>query len=542
MSLSSDDRTGPYFGLTLREWLFLGGTILFWAGFVVYLGKDTSWDFRNYHWYIPYAFLTDRMAIDVVVAHQASYYNPFLDIPFYWLATHTPPWFALAALGAVQGANVVPLYLIARTGLRIEEYKLGAAALALLGQTGGLTLSLLGLHYYDNVMSVFILGGVAILVCNAQALRTGGLVKTAALAALAGFMVGVTAGLKLPEAPFAIGFAAALVALGGDWKHQGTRLIAGGLAGAAGFALGAGYWMMRMDELTGNPLFPYFNQHFHSALAMARNYRDLRFVPTHFWQQVLYPILFSIDWSVADDLPYRDIRFGLAYLGVIGAAVLWMFGRRSKEPLIEPRTALVLFAFTAASYIVWLKMFAIYRYILLLEMLSPILIAAAVGLLPIPRRVQMLTLAGLFFASMALTRPDFLDRAPVNNDQPYVSVALPKWENPKHTMVLMTGNSPMGFIVPEMPPEIPVLRIDGWMLHPNDDTGLTRQMRKRVKAFKGDLFLIAESFDMTRAHDALADYDLLIDWPKCTLFDTNIIGAYQLCPLMPKPPWMKIKR
>jgi hypothetical protein len=109
-------------------------------------------------------------------------------------------------------------------------------------------------------------------------------------------------------------------------------------------------------------------------------------------------------------------------------------------------------------------------------------------------------------------------------------------------MVLMTGNSPMGFIVPEMPPEIPVLRIDGWMLHPNDDTGLTQQMRKRVKAFKGDLFLIAESFDMTRAHDALADYDLLIDWPKCTLFDTNIIGAYQLCPLMPKPPWMKIKR
>ena len=60
--------------------------------------------------------------------------------------------------------------------------------------------------------------------------------------------------------------------------------------------------------------------------------------------------------------------------------------------------------------------------------------------------------------------------------------------------------------------------------------------RRRVKAFRGDLFLIAESFDMTSAHDAAADYGLLIDWPKCTLFDTNIVGAYQLCPLLPKPP------
>ena len=91
-------------------------TILFWAGFVIVLGKDTSWDFRNYHWYAPYAFLNHREALDVAVAHQASYYNPFLDIPFYWLATHTHAWIALGVLGAVQGANVVPLYLIAREG------------------------------------------------------------------------------------------------------------------------------------------------------------------------------------------------------------------------------------------------------------------------------------------------------------------------------------------------------------------------------------------------------------------------------------------
>src|SRR6202012_549075 len=110
--------------LSRQEILFLGLTILFWAAFVIVLGKDTSWDFRNYHWYAPYAFLNHRLGFDVAVAHQASYYNPFLDIPFYWLAIHTRSWIALGALGAVQGANVVPLYLLARTGLRLADSKL----------------------------------------------------------------------------------------------------------------------------------------------------------------------------------------------------------------------------------------------------------------------------------------------------------------------------------------------------------------------------------------------------------------------------------
>ena len=89
--------------LTAREYAFLGLGILFWAGFVVLVGKDTSWDFRNYHWYAPYALLNHRMAMDVAVAHQASYYNPYLDIPFYWLATHTRAWIALARSGRGPG-------------------------------------------------------------------------------------------------------------------------------------------------------------------------------------------------------------------------------------------------------------------------------------------------------------------------------------------------------------------------------------------------------------------------------------------------------
>jgi hypothetical protein len=521
--------------LAPEEWLFLGLVVAFWSIFVVALGKDTSWDFRNYHWYIPYAFLNGRMGFDVAVAHQATYYNPLLDVPFFWLATHTHSWFALGVLGAVQGANVIPLYILARQAVTIDEYKLAAGGLALLGVTGALTVSLYGTTYYDNVMSLFVLSSLTLIVSNRDALRGGPLTETISIASIAGFLCGCAVGLKLPEAPFALGFGAALTVLGGDAKHLVSRLAAGAIGGVAGFAFFAGYWMLRMEHLTGNPLFPYFNEYFQSKLALPAAYRDLRFIPTHFWRALFFPILFSVDWHVADDLGFQDIRVGVAYLMSIIAGAFLLLGRRSKAPLLSPAIAAPIFAFAAISYLAWLKTFAIYRYILTLEMLSPFLIAAAVGVLPLARRSHLVLLGAVFLAMLLVTRSDFIERAPLGD--PYVEVALPPIPNPDKAIILMTGDGPLGFLAPSIPHQIPLLRIDGWMLQPRDGTLLTRQMKGRVASHlkhKGVLYLIADAFDMTRAHDALKDYDLAIDWVQCRLFDTSLVGAYQFCPVLPR--------
>lgn len=522
--------------LSGQEWLFLAAAIVFWGCYVLWLGKDTSWDFRNYHWYIPYAFLNGREHLDLLVAHQASYYNPFQDIPFYLLATHTPAWFALFVLGCVHGSNVVPLYILARQTLRIDEYKLGAAALALIGQTGGLGLNMFGTTYHDNTMSILILGAIAVLVGQRERLKEGPLWLSAAIAALAGLMVGSTVGLKLPEFPFAIGFAAALIAVGGSWKHQAVRLAAGGLAGAAGVALFMGYWALHMEQLTGNPLFPYFNEYFKSPLALAAPYRDMRFLPTHFWVAATFPILWTLNWQIADDIPFGDIRVMLAYVTGIVAIVVWLAGRRSKDPMVLPEPARIVLAFVAASYLTWLKMFAIYRYIVGLEMIAPLVVAISIGLLPIPRRVQYIALAVLFLAVAATTRVDYIDRAPVSD--PFVQVDLPKIPHPEKSMVLLTGIDPLGFIAPSFDKRIPLLRIDGWMVQPQDGTKLTRMMKGRVFEYinkKRDIYVLASAYDMGRARDALAEYHLRIDWLKCEVFDTNIVGDYEFCPLFKWP-------
>jgi len=524
--------------LTAREYAFLGLGLLFWAGFVIVLGKDTSWDFRNYHWYGPYALLNHRMAMDVAVAHQASYYNPYLDVPFYWLAAHTRAWIALGALGAVQGANMIPLYLMARSTLRVDaqpsDIKLMAGALSVLGVVGALTLTEFGTTYYDNVMSVFVLSGLAILVCKREVLNSGPLARAGGIAGIAGLITGMAMGLKLPEMPFCIGFAAALAALGGSWKHQVTRLIAGGIGGVAGFAIFSGPWMLHMYHLTGNPLFPYFNDYWRSPLALPVPYRDLRFVPSYrpWWQQLFFPVLFTVDWHVADDLGFQDIRVMLCYLLTIAAGAVWMFKRESRDPLLDKRATAVLFLFSALAYFQWLFTFAIYRYIVLFEMLAPLLLIGAVGLFPAARRTRYLALAALAACCLLTARSDFLERAPV--EDPYVQVALPPIPDPAKTMVVMTGDAPMGFIAAALPPAIPVLRIDGWMVQPRDGTLLTRRMRRRIDAHLrdgGDLYLIAAATDMGRARDALADYRLAIRWPECQQFDTNITGTYQWCPL-----------
>jgi hypothetical protein len=519
--------------LAPAEWLFLALVVLGWAVFVVSLGKDMSWDFRNYHWYIPYAFLNGRMGSDITVAHQASYYNPLLDVPFFLLASHMPAWFALGTMGAVQGANVIPLYLIIRSLLQIEERKLAAAVLSVVCMTGGLTVGLSGTTYYDTVMSVLILSGLAILITQRDVLALGTPIKGAALAAIAGFLVGTAVGLKLPEAPYALGFAAMVALLPGDVQHRTTRLLAGGAAGTLAVAIFAGLWMVKIWHLTGNPLFPYFNDHFHSTLALSASYRDLRFVPTNWQNILLFPLLFSIDWRIADDLPFTDIRVGVAYIFILITFALWLFRRRASDPLMAQDGVVALLAFAAVSYAVWLMIFAIYRYIVLLEMIAPILIVGMIGSWRIPQASRIAAIGAVLLLAVACTRYDTLERAPV--DDPYIQMTLPPIPDPDHSMLLMTGEAPLGYIAPLLPQQMPILRIDGWMIQPQDGSKLTGVARARVSAFKGDLYVLSNDFELARTDDALAAYGLATVTAECEDIATNLGGPYRFCPVTRKP-------
>jgi len=290
-----------------------------------------------------------------------------------------------------------------------------------------------------------------------------------------------------------------------------------------------------MYHMSGNPLFPYYNDHFHSPLAELIDYHDTRFLQP-LSNQIILPILFSLDWRLTDDLPYEDIRIGIAYLALIAAAIGWvaarLTGRDKRDLLADPVAVRTVFAFAIGSFVVWVKLFCIYRYILALEMLAPIVIALAIATLPIGRRERFVVTGAAFFLALLFTQPLFSERVSVSD--PYVEVLAPKIDNPAKAMVLLTGQEPLGFLVPAFAKELAFVRIDGWMYQPTTKTGLTRMVRDRMAEHAregGHFYLLTDAAQMTRAHDALEAYNLAIHWQKCRLFDTNISGTYQLCPL-----------
>jgi hypothetical protein len=177
----------------------------------------------------------------------------------------------------------------------------------------------------------------------------------------------------------------------------------------------------------------------------------------------------------------------------------------------------------------WLRMFAIYRYIVILEMLSPLLIAAAIGLWPLSARARILIAASVLLWVQASSRALEPGRAPATD--PYVQAAIPPIAHPERTMILMTGEAPLAYLATSLPEQIPILRIDGWLIQPQDGSRLTRQARRRVDSFDGDFFVIADAGEIARSRDALSVYGLAMIAAECRNIETNLGGPYRFCPL-----------
>ena len=57
---------------------------------------EHMWDFANYHYYNPWAFLNNRVNYDIAVAGINAYYSPFADIPLYYLIEYLHKVYGLA--------------------------------------------------------------------------------------------------------------------------------------------------------------------------------------------------------------------------------------------------------------------------------------------------------------------------------------------------------------------------------------------------------------------------------------------------------------
>jgi hypothetical protein len=501
--------------------------------FNLLLGKDANWDFLNYHYYNAWAYLQQRLALDVAVAHHATYYNPLLDVPFFLGAQHLPAWVMGLLLAGVQGLNFTLLFWLSWIVLPVEPRRLRlevALLVALAGMAGGGALGQLGVVSYDNVLGLGVLAALLIVAGQARRICAGGLGSALACSLAAGAMVGAAAGLKLTAALYCVGLCTALLALPATIGRRLLVAFGFGLGVLAAMALLALPWSLQLWERTGNPFFPYFNALFHSPLVSAEFNRDATFIPRTLFERSFFPFFFTADSLKVAEFHFRDMRLLMVFVLLPLGWLLCRRRRGAAAPAMAPSPARrYILAAAGFSYLVWLALFCIYRYLIPLEILAPLLIALCLDLLPIPPRGRLALLAIGLALSQLVAHSEFDQRRAW--DTPYVAVRVPAIAHPATTLVLLSGAAPMGYALPSFPPGPAFLRIQSHITGGQPPNGLDIAMRQRVAAHRGDLFALFAPWEETAARVALAQYGLDLAPEPCRYVSSNVAAPLKFCAL-----------
>lgn len=534
--------TSPQRAVQVRLVLFgfcLGVPLLFALAAAI-LPQDNNWDLRNYHWYNAYALLKGRMGFDLAPAQTPTYYNPLLDVPFYLAAQVLPARVLSFLLGLVQGCNFIPLFFLARRALKLPDGLSGvcaAAFIAFVGLVGAGHIGMIGATFYDNVLSLFVLGAMLMMVGAPDLLTAGPMKKALTHVFIAGALVGLAVGLKLPSQVFAVGVCFGLLFIPGPFMRRFWLSFVSGLGIIAGFAVTGGWWIARMWSMFANPLFPYMNDVFRSPWALELNYRDIRFLPKTLGEALTFPFRFAADSKIASEISFTDWRIAVAVGVLLITGVLVLIGRRAREPGADIFAVRYLTAAAALAYGVWLAIFAIYRYITPLEMLAPLLIVAGVALWPLsPRTRAVVAGAMLLLVTLTVRLDEDWTRKPwaPGLGGPFVDVAPPVLDDP-NTLVLMTGLAPTAYVIPAFPPEVAFLRPVSYLAGPDHDTLFIQTVKQRLAAHKGTVLILQPSWDHETAEKFLPMLGLAPDHANCRKLPNALDDTLELCPVRELP-------
>ena len=124
-----------------------------------------------------------------------------------------------------------------------------------------------------------------------------------------------------------------------------------------------------------------------------------------------------------------------------------------------------LLAFGVISYLTWLKMFAIFRYILVIELLAPLGIWLILDRM-ISSRIARHAAAGASLL-MILATLSPADWGRVSWGKDYFGAKLPVIEKPEDTIVIMTGADPSSYLVPLFSKAVRFVRIQSYFTGPS---------------------------------------------------------------------------
>lgn len=465
------------------------------------MGQEAHWDIRNYHYYNAYAFLHNRLGFDQAPAFINTYLNPFLDLPFYFLLGAVPPRWVGFIVGSLHGAVFGFTFLIAQAVMR-RSHRIHAIVLsficAAVGFYGPGAVGELGTTFHDLTLTPLVLCSFFLLLREAATTNYASPHAPGTYAlVISGLLLGAAIGLKYTMAVYAPGLALALFVLCARQALQLRTFLLWSAGLTVGIALTAGYWMYLLARRFGNPFGFFYNGIFQSPYFDPVNWHDSVFFPRTVLQMLFYPFYFR-SAGVVSGVPFRDIRFALSYVLLLIVLLSWTYHatrnrpneRRRLRPSI-PRTHWMLLAFFVSSYIVWQVQFSVYRYLIPLELLAPLVIYLLLGSLVAKPYTRLLVSSLLFLAIVGTMQP--LDWGRVQWRDTFFGTVAPIIRDPSNSIVLMSSDDePTAFVIPAFPPQVRFVRIEPiWFASPQ--TRLVQEMKAVVTTHAGPIYLLTDS-------------------------------------------------
>ncbi len=480
-------------------------------------GQDYNWDLLNYHFASPQLLLSCRDGLNVAPSGLQSWFNPIGYIPAYLVITSFPPWLASAALATASGLNAPLIYLIADAiGADLpRDVRAGASyACVAIGMSGAIMFSEAGTTFLDSTLSIAVLFAIYVVIVG---LRSPHRAVAHRCIAVAGVLVGATCGLKLTNVSMAVGMAGAIVLFVVRRRLSPVAIAVLALGGIIGFALSGGWWAWRMWAMFGNPVFPMLNNLFRSPFAPAVSVIDATFLPRDWTGIVTYPWHWLVgDTTPGTELPMVDRRYPVALIaaGVVGIGAVVRSDRRGGRH----DAALLVASFALITYFVWLFAFAILRYLVTIELLSGVLLLAALRLLPMAnvRHIPVVMIVTAFVLSVT-TQHAAWGRAPFTADW-FGARGITAVHRPG-TVYVLPGDTPLGFLIHSFPDDARFVRLGGtFPLSTNDRLGARASDMIRVAPFVRSL---AETPNDPEEIATLRRFGLAIRLDQCRSITTK---------------------
>jgi hypothetical protein len=429
--------TKPALSSLQTRWIFLLCILTFGIAAIAD-GQDMCRDTLHYHFYIGYAYLHNRFSWDVMAAGDQNYLNPFFDVLNYWVMTTLKPDISIFLQGAITGASCFVILLIAEMLFTEETRKLRLFYLVFVlwvGATGAANLTVIGTFTNDNKMALLAITAVysilkAMTVTN----------KTLQLRYLVagGLLIGLDTGLKLVAISYAagilIGFFFSRVCNRQHVLHSALLL----LMIITGFAIADGYWMALVYNNFQNPIFPYFNNIFHSPYTLPARI-DKESAAVH---DFLFPFYFAFRYS---EIPtFADCRLAVIYAGTV-ILICQRIIRKASLTIRHPLWRFLTIYFLI-SYFSWFYLFTEYRYQLPLEFISGIMMVGILKLITHNTRLQVIILTSLVLLFGATTNP--LNLFKIKSSDTYFQIGIPPLPS---NAIILVGSHTATYLSPFFP-------------------------------------------------------------------------------------------